>query len=752
MDFSNLHYYKNKVLFGHDETKNIVSVEFEEYNNPGKVKIYSRNGDKVEEKEEVFHPYLLVKKLSFLEGFAEEWTHRELAGNGEYNYVIFVPSIKILKKLLDHLKKTTGASYGSPKAPYLYYSDFVHQYLLLTGKTLFKGMKYEDVHRMQLDIETYTGEGFEFSNPDRETDRIIMISMSDSSGWEKIISGVHKDEKEMLVEMVETIREKDPDVVEGHNILKFDFDYIEKRAKRHGIKLKLGRDGSVLKSHSSRMNIAERTIVYPKYEIYGRHIIDTWILAQLYDVSARALESYGLKDIARHFRVSPKDRTYVEGSEISATFDNDPEKLEKYAMDDVRETGAISKILGVSYFMQTQIFPFSFQNITVRGNATRIDSLFIREYLHKGFSIPKPPQDRTFAGGYTDIFFTGVAHNVLHVDVASLYPSIVLTFKYFPRNDVLGIFESLLRDLREFRLAAKKEAKDAIDLDLADFFNALQSTFKILINSFYGYLGFGFGHFADFEMAEKVTAKGREILGEMVNWLQKKSCKLIELDTDGIYFTPAPDIDSTEKEEKLVQELNDTLPEGINLELDGRYKSMFSYKMKNYILMDYDNEMVIKGSGLKSRGLEFFQRKFIEDMFFLLLTDQGDKIENLLREYEKKIITHDWDAKWFMKSETLQESLAVYKEKTDNGERNRASVYELALESGRDYQAGDQISYYITGNTKSVTAYKNCQFAYKWDKNKPDENVKYYAAKLQSLYKKFREYLKPAPDKVKSKA
>lgn len=741
MDFSNLQFYQNKILFGHDDTKNIVAVEVDDKSDPSKVTVFIRNNGKVESFTEEFQPFVIVKSLNYLIGFKLPYSHRELSGRRDFKHIVFVPNMATLKKLLAYLKSVTGSSFGSPKAPYLYYSDMVHQYLLLTGKTLFLGMMFEDLHRMQIDIETYCKEGYEFSNPDREEDRIIMISMSDSRGWERVISGTKYDEPDMLKEMVREIRERDPDVIEGHNFFKFDLDYIEKRAKRHNVKLNVGRDGSALKRHSSRMHIAERTIVYPKYEIYGRHIADTWILAQLYDVSARELESYGLKDVARHFRVSPPDRTYVDPQDIAHLFDTNPEKLERYALDDVRETNAISRILSVPYFMQTQIFPFSYQNVTVRGNATRIDSLFIREYIHSGYSIPKPPRDKKYAGGYTDIFYEGVAHNILHVDVASLYPSIILSFEYFPKKDDRKIFETLLEDLREFRLMAKKEAREAKDPDQADFFNSLQTTFKILINSFYGYLGFRFGHFADFEMAENVTAKGREILESMVKQLQDRGCKLIELDTDGIYFTPPPDTDTRENEEKLVEELNSTLPEGINLELDGRYKSMFSYKMKNYILLDYDGTMLVTGSGLKSRGLEYFQRKFIEEMFHLLLTDKKKEIQDLLISYRLKIMNHEWNVRWFQKSETLQESLATYTEKVENKKRNRAAVYELAQKSGRDYEAGDRISYYVTGTRKSVTAYKNCQFAYKWDPENPDENVKYYIGKLESLYKKFKKYV-----------
>ena len=53
------------------------------------------------------------------------------------------------------------------------------------------------------------------------------------------------------------------------------------------------------------MQIAERSISYAKFEIHGRHVVDTWMLAQMYDVSARSMVGYGLKQVARHFQVAP---------------------------------------------------------------------------------------------------------------------------------------------------------------------------------------------------------------------------------------------------------------------------------------------------------------------------------------------------------------------------------------------------------------------------------------------------------------
>ena len=76
----------------------------------------------------------------------------------------------------------------------------------------------------------------------------------------------------------------------------------------------------------------------------------------------------------------------------------------------------------------------------------------------------------------------------------------------------------------------------------------------------------------------------------------------------------------------MLAEIAATMPAGIKLEIDGNYPAMFCYKMKNYVLLDDTGEMTIRGSGLKSRGLERFQRRFMEDMFLLLMTRSARRI------------------------------------------------------------------------------------------------------------------------------
>ena len=731
-------FYQNELLFGHDSTPALISFDLQ---GPDGIRIFHRQGTLTLSASVPFRPFLILEGDGWLKGWKGEAEVEPLAGSAPFNRLAFFPDLKQLEGAQSHLKKKSGLTPSAPGAPYLTISDPVHQYLLLSGKTHFLGLTFSELRRLQIDIETYCQPGFEFPNPMRESDRITAIALADSTGWERLISGKEYGEAEMLREMAREIQSRDPDVIEGHNLFRFDLEYIEARARRHGVELRLGRDGSSLRGHPSRMQIAERAISYRRYDIFGRHIIDTWILAQHYDVAVRELEGFGLKEIARHFGIASPDRTYIPADRASWYFDHDPDTLFRYSLDDVRETRALSELLSPSYFVEAQIFPYSYQNVALRGNATKINALFLRDYLFRRQSIPRPEEGQEVVGGYTDVEYQGVANHVLHCDMTSLYPSIMLVYGCVPKRDDLRIFPGLLRDLRDFRIKAKELARQAETKEARIYFSALQSTFKILINSFYGYLGFPMGHFNDFEVANQVTAQGRNLIRSTVAWLKQRGAMIIEVDTDGIYFVPPEDMETERDEEKLIQELADQLPRGIELELDGRYPAMFSYKMKNYALLDPKGRLLIKGSGLRSRGLELFQRQWMEKMLLLLLRGEREKIPALYQRYLGDLEQHRMVISLLMKTETLQDSLETYQTKLKAKKRNPSALYELALRSERPYQPGDQISYYVTGKGAKVKINENCKLASQWDPSNPDENVEHYKAKLEELYEKFRPFI-----------
>jgi DNA polymerase I len=744
---------KNTMLFGADPTPRIVAIELGE---TGTVKVYRRekNGATTVEVEP-FHPFVWCDSDVVDLGIEAE----KLEGDLKYGWRVTVDSWKELIALRNGLKRANRDFFA--------FTDPVQHYLTATGRTLFKDLPFEELKRLQLEVLSFAdpiagvavvagdaSPGAAVSDRGNN-DHIMSIALSDNSGWEELIivdpSNVEESERAALKRLTSLIKERDPDVIEGHNLFRFDLPYLVVRAKKAKTKLDWGRGGGFLRSRPSRLQIAEKTIDYPKFAIDGRHFVDTFLLAQFYDVGMRTLSGFERVDVARHFGFcDAEELSSLTGKELQRAYVDNNDRFRQRSLCAVRETRAVAELLSPSYFIQAQIFPYNYQDVIVRGNATRINALLLREYFRQRHSIPEMPMVRGFEGGYTAIFFTGVARNVWHCDIASLYPSVMLQFDCFPATDRLQIFRHLLTDLRSFRLQAKASMRAALkDPAQQRYFHALQNTFKILINSFYGYLGFAQGHFADFDAAARVTQIGRDLLKKMIDWLSGQGAQVIEVDTDGIYFVP-PKVDaassrvSGEKRqdaastiEELQRGLAKELPPGIEVEFDEQFDAMFSYKAKNYALLTRDGEVIIKGGALKSRGLEKFQRIFLEEMIKLLMEGEPEAIGALRDEFERKIRGREWSIDMLMKTDTLQDSLDKYRQKIAGSARNRAAAYELALASGRNYRPGEQINYYITGTTKKIAAYENAKLAANFDPQNRDENVDYYIAKLDELVKKF---------------
>ena len=374
----------------------------------------------------------------------------------------------------------------------------------------------------------------------------------------------------------------------------------------------------------------------------------------------------------------------------------------------------------------------------LRGNATKIDALLMREYLYRGQSVPRPGPPSGVAGGYTAVFYQGVARDVLHADVTSLYPSIMLSQGIAPSADRLGIWSSLLADLREFRVSAKRLARTAADPGDRLLLGALQQTFKILINSFYGYLGFSLGHWNDFEAANRVTLEGRRVVMALVD-------RLRELGGDGHrgrhrrpLLRPAP----RGARRGLAPRVARRRPAQ-------RDRARAERTLRGDVQLQ-DEELRAprrpreaprsRAPGFRSRGIELFQRQWMEEVFRLLLEGRREEIPALARRWEESFLAHRVPVRQFMKTETLQESPEAYREKVEEGKRNPAAPYELALAAERSYQAGDQVSYYVAGG-RPVKVSEAAKLATAWDPSAPDENTAHYIAKLRDLYEKFRPFI-----------
>ena len=704
-----------------------------EVDGDGMATLYCRGEDgTITSRREPFCPWVLVAFPDLVASLQTPHEVIPLEGEGKYRWRVLFPNVKSYEAGLKELRELSGVSASSLNAPYRVFSDLTQQFLMMCPARLFQGMRFEELRRLQLDIETRTEGEPHFPDAKRRGDCILMISLKDSSGFEQCLVN-HGDEKALLQEFVKVFCERDADVIEGHNIYNFDLPYIRERCRLHKVPFTLGRDGSIPKVRSSRLSFGERTLNFTRFDIYGRHIIDTYHLVQLYDISHRDMESHGLKAAAKYFHVAVPNRTYVDGEEITKMFDTHPETLMDYCLDDVRETDSLSRILSPSYFYQTTLIPYGYQSVVTRGNATRIDALLCGEYLRENCALPVPEMPQPVQGALTEGERQGVFQNVWHVDVRSLYPSIIVSRGLTPSRDVRGVFLRLLEGLRQFRLAAKDARKKADTQEKRDYYDALQATFKILINSFYGYTAFAQGTFNDYRMAAEITSTGREILAGMREFLESSGAVIIEMDTDGIYFTPPA---GETEPEHLLARIQEVLPQGIEVELDAVYKAMFGYKSKNYALLHTDGSVTMTGAALKSRGLEPFQRRFIRDVITLKLTGREAEVPALYEKTIADLEEHRLPLSDFAQKEVLSTDPAAYAAKVVAGTAKKSAAYDLAIGSSKTYKMGDTVEFYVTGTKKTVSVTGNSKLLSDADPNLRDENVPYYLAKLQSLMSK----------------
>jgi DNA polymerase, archaea type len=620
------------------------------------------------------------------------------------------------------------------------------QFLLQQRERLYRGLGFTQLRRCQLDIETGSVDG-SFSDATRPGDRVLAIGLRFNGRNQLLVLEELTDaaEKKLLESLNTALHDEDPDVIEGHNLFKFDLDYLRQRCRLHKVPCAWGRFGQKATFRNSRLKVAERWIDFPRCDLPGRAIIDTYLLVQLYDITTRELTAYGLKDVAVYFGITEEEsdeRTYLAGNKIFDAYQHERGRFLAYLGDDLRETQGIADLLLPTYFEQTRTFPTMLQEATLRGTTSKIDLLFLEEYYHARHACPVPPEIKPFEGGYTRSFQEGVFRHVLHFDVASLYPSLLLAIGRNPRNDPLGVFIPLLKSLREYRLKFKQLARSGATEDERAEAQARQASFKILINSFYGYLGFSGARFGDGELAAEVTRRGRELLQTLIDEFARHGCIILEADTDGIYL-------STEKyfnePDTLLALVATILPPGIELEYDGRYAAMFCYKAKNYALYD-GKKITLRGSALRSRGIEPYLKRLSDQLIRFLLGAIEASPVPLIEDYRKRLATREVPVNELAKSETLSQNPDSYERNMAGGGKPRRAAAEVALLLTPRPRMGDRVSYYITAKAKGKTSdWQRARPVALYDPGAAPYDPVYYTDKLDDWLERYGTFLGVKP-------
>jgi len=257
---------------------------------------------------------------------------------------------------------------------------------------------YQDLSKIYLDIETA---GLE---PSEVGCRIYMVGMYDTrTSQYTIISD--DEERETIVKTIEYLVKNKPDVLVGHNHIRFDLPFITKRARLYNIAVPWKID-----NYSSRITSASvfgKPIEYNRVTWYGTNIIDTYHQIGIWDRSAAKLEAYDLKSSVIALKLRDDRRLELNVHQIRECWvGGDTDTIAEYLKYDLDDTKMLADFLLPTVYYQLMYIPaMTFQEISV-ANGLKFQKLFESLDCHNGEEIVFPHSD---------------AENYVNFDVRDIY-------------------------------------------------------------------------------------------------------------------------------------------------------------------------------------------------------------------------------------------------------------------------------------------------------------------------------------------
>jgi len=510
--------YADDLIFGKDKREGVVSLEID--NN----EIILYYNDKTVEKLPMVYWILAPFKI--------DEHYKKLEGNLHYKYIRTFKTFNGFKKYANYYRKKDVDVFRIWNAK--------EQAMIYHGITMFKGLKVKDVSVLSFDIESNglvkddTSKVFLITNTFRDTDGEVVKKHFRLDHYES--------DCEMIEDWCKWVVEVDPSVITGHNIFGYDCPYLQHcYADRDGHRrtLPIGKFGHEMSvdNYIAKFRVdGSNAWDYQKIQIPGRHVVDGMFLSVKYDIG-RNFPSWGLKPIAQHLGIINEDRQFYDASQIGKNWHipEEREKIVAYGIDDSDDSLALYDIMIPSMFYMCQYIPKPFQIIGTSASGAQLNSVLVRAYMQENHSIPKADESLKVYGGIS-FGIPGIHKNVFKVDVLSEYPSIIRAFNVYPiTKDPKKYYLKMVNYFTERRFEQKNKYKETGD----SYYDDLQASSKIFINSSFGLGGTGGLNFNDYKMADFITAMGRQIIKDTIKWATGKplSCwwKDYEDEKDKLY-------------------------------------------------------------------------------------------------------------------------------------------------------------------------------------------------------------------------
>jgi len=335
------------------------------------------------------------------------------------------------------------------------------------------------------------------------------------------------------------------------------------------------------------------------YQAFGGKtiVVDTMIALGLWD-TGKKLTNLKLKPTVIQLELRDDTRLELTNDEIQACWQSgNLDRLREYLVFDLEDTQLLADFVMPNIWYQQAYLPdMNLMNLIHKNTGFKIQSMYAYLCPETSQAAASTSREKTeltdkkadYGGGLTGAI-KGIFTDVAKIDVASLYPSLMVRYRLGSRKDPNGRYISVLAKMLTDRLDYKKKGKSG-DRSAAGMADAI----KLLMNSGYGFLGNQGYTFNDMENAALITAHGRVVLKLMCSIIEENGGVLISADTDGVYF-------SHYNADLVFDIVSAQLPAGISIELEKKNLMMFSRSKKNYCLYDGRGELLeMKGNSFLS--------------------------------------------------------------------------------------------------------------------------------------------------------
>ena len=465
-------------------------------------------------------------------------------------------------------------------------------------------------------------------------------------------------EKEMILDAFKIIEEF-PFVL-TYNGDEFDLPYLFNRAERLGIKnennpLYMMKDSATLK-HGVHLDLY-RTLSNRSFQIYA--------FSQKYT-------DFSLNSVSKALLNKEKIDYGLEFDQLSLY------QTANYCYNDALLTYELTSfnndLLMDLLVIIARIGRMPIDDIARMGVSQWIRSLLYYEHRQRNALIPKREElerrsegvssnavikDKKYRGGLVIDPKEGIHFDVVVMDFASLYPSIIKVrnisyetvrcshdeckkntipqtnhWACTKRNGLTAIIIGSLRDLRVnyYKSLSKQET---LTEEQRQQYTVVSQALKVILNASYGVMGAEIFPLYFLPAAEATTAIGRYTILETIKKCEEIGIEVIYGDTDSLFIKKPTD----EQIHKVIEQAKKD--HGVDLEIDKVYRyCVLSNRKKNYLGVTKAGTVDVKGlTGKKSHTPPFIRKLFYELIDVLSKVQTVTDFEQAKKEITNKIAT-----------------------------------------------------------------------------------------------------------------